>query len=68
MNQEALSNRRVLPGSASGQMLVNVFFNDLDVNTVNSQLINLRVTDRNIGRVTDNDENDTPSDLCCLMS
>lgn len=44
MNQELLSNGRVLPGSASGQMLVNVFFNDLDVNTVNSQLINLRVT------------------------
>lgn len=44
MNQESLSNGRVLPGSASGQMLVNVFFNDLDVNTVNSQLINLRVT------------------------
>lgn len=44
MNLESLSNRRVLPGSASGQMLVNVFFNDLDVNTVNSQLRNLRVT------------------------
>jgi len=44
MNQEALSNGSVLPGSASGQMLVKVFFSDLDVNTVNSQLINLRMT------------------------
>lgn len=39
-----LLNGRVLLRSASGQVLVDVFYNDLDVNTVNSQLINLKAT------------------------
>lgn len=57
MNQEALSNRRVLPHSASGQKLVNTIPNDFGYKHCKFTADKFE-GDRNTGGVTDNDENE----------